>query len=164
MKTRSILFYIFLILMVMVDVFIIVEGGINGTNSASQSAGITQWLVSIIEKINPSSRFVTDPEWAHMVIRKLVGHFGLFGVSGILTVVTLSMLDNAYINRKIEIMISALAIGLSVAFISEAMQFVTPGRYMSIIDVLIDYSGFVLFGGISYLIFFLVNRKKEERK
>ena len=61
-------------------------------------------------------------------------------------------------------MISALAIGLSVAFISEAMQFVTPGRYMSIIDVLIDYSGFVLFGGITYLIFFLVNRKKEERE
>ena len=159
MKTRNILFYIFLILMVAVDVFIIVEGGINGTNSASQSAGITQWIVSIIEKINPSSRFVTDPEWAHMVIRKLVGHFGLFGVSGIFTVVTLSMLDNAYINKKIEIMVSALAIGLSVAFISEMMQFITPGRYMSIIDVLIDYSGFVLFGGITYLIFFLVNRK-----
>ena len=162
MKTRNILFYIFLILMVAVDVFIIVEGGINGTNSASQSAGVTQWIISIIEKINPSSRFVTDPDWAHMVIRKLVGHFGLFGVSGIFTVLTLSMIDDAYINKKIQIAISALAIGLSVAVISEAMQFVTPGRYMSIIDVLIDYSGFILFGGITYLIFFLVNRKKEK--
>ena len=164
MKTRNILFYIFLTLTVLIDIFIIVEGGINGTNSASQSAGFTQWIISIVEKINPNSPLVTDPDLAHRIIRKLVGHFGLFGVSGIITVVTLSLIDNAYVDKKIQIILAAASVGLAVAFISELMQFITPGRYMSIIDVLIDYAGFVLFGGITFLIFYIVHLQKEKKK
>ena len=163
MKTRDVLFYIFLTLMVAVDVFIIVEGGVNGSNSASQSVGFTQWFINLVNSINPNSPIVTNPEMTHTVIRKLVGHFGLFGVSGILTVVTLSMIDEAYLNKKVQIIISSLTLGLTVAIISELMQLFTPGRYMSFIDVLIDYSGFILFGGLTFLIFYLVNYKKEKK-
>ena len=130
--------------MVVVDVFIIVEGGINGTNSASQSAGITQWLVSIIEKINPSSRFVTDPEWAHMVIRKLVGHFGLFGASGLFSTIAMLLYKDVRFDKKMVVFAISEGSGLVLAFVSELIQLATPGRFFSIGDVFIDYSGYII--------------------
>ena len=161
MNTRKIFCYIFLALSVAINVFIIVEGAVNGSNSASQSMGFTQMFIELVKKIAPNSPIVLNPEVTHSVIRKLVGHFGLFGLSGILTTTALSLIDNAYINKKLEIIIASASTGLVIALISELMQLFTPGRYMSMIDVLIDYSGYILFGGITFLIFYLVNRKKQ---
>ena len=164
MKTRRILCYIFLVLSVAINVFIVVEGGINGDNSASQSFSFTQMFIDLVKKIDPNSPIVQNPEITHSVIRKLVGHFGLFGVSGILTTTMLSLIDDAYKDKKLQIVISSAFIGLFVAFLSELMQLFTPGRYMSFIDVLIDYSGYILFGGLTFLIFYLAYHHKKKKE
>ena len=93
MKKTTIAFYIFLVLSIAVNVFIIVEGGIGGEGSANQSFSITQIFIDFVKNINPNSPIVTDPDTTHYVIRKLVGHFGLFGVSGILTTTTYCLIN-----------------------------------------------------------------------
>lgn len=164
MKKTTIAFYIFLVLSIAVNVFIIVEGGIGGEGSANQSFSITQIFIDFVKNINPNSPIVTDPETTHYVIRKLVGHFGLFGVSGILTTITYCLINEGLDKRKAEIIISSIFTGLLVAFISELMQLFAPGRVFAIADVGIDFSGYFLFGGITFLIFYLVHNKKEKDK
>ena len=163
MKKNTILFYIFLVLAVAINVFIIVEGATAGDRSASQSFGFTQMFIDFVKTFAPDSPIVTDPDTTHAVIRKLVGHFGLFGVSGIITTVDFLLVKEALVNKKRIVIIGSLSVGLIVAFISELAQLFTPGRYFSMIDVLIDFSGYLLFGGITFTIFYLVYRHKEKK-
>lgn len=164
MDKRKVLFYVFLVLSIAINVFIVVEGAVGGNESASQSAGLTQAFIEFVRKINPNSPIVTDPETTHAVIRKLVGHFGLFGVSGIITTIYFLLMKDALANKKKKVIVFSLATGLTVAFISELVQYYTPGRWFSLTDVGIDFSGYVLFGGITFLIFYLVYRHKEKKE
>ena len=160
MKTKDIFCYILFTLSVAINIFIVVEGAVSGNESASQSFGFTQAFINVVKSIDPNSPIVTNPEITHSVIRKLVGHFGLFGLSGILTTSALCLIRDGLLNRKVEIIIASLTMGVFIAFLSELMQLFTPGRYFSVIDVLIDLSGYICFGGITFLIFFLVYRRK----
>ena len=163
MKSHKILFTIFLILTVAINVFIIVEGFIGGDGSASQSFSFTEMFIEIVKAIDPESEIVKNPEATHAVIRKLVGHFALFGLSGIFTVLTFVFTEEGLTTRKIETIYVSLTLGFSVALTSELAQLVTPGRFMSFGDVGIDFAGFLTFGGLTYLISYLIkNRKKKE--
>ena len=164
MKKRQILFYIFLVLSIAINVFIIVEGAIDAEGSSSQSFGITQIVINIFKAIAPNSRIATDPDFAHHLVRKLVGHFGLFGVSGILTTLTFIFGHTDFDKMKIRIVINSSVLGLSVAFISELLQLTAPGRAFAVTDVLIDFSGYVLFGGTTFLIYYLVHKHKSKNE
>ena len=164
MKKRQFLFYIFLVLSIAINVFIIVEGAIDAEGSSSQSFGITQIVINIFKAIAPNSRIATDPDFAHHLVRKLVGHFGLFGVSGILTTLTFIFGHTDFDKMKIRIVINSSVLGLSVAFISELLQLTAPGRAFAVTDVLIDFSGYVLFGGTTFLIYYLVHKHKSKNE
>ncbi len=164
MRVKQVLFYIFLALYIAINTFIIVEAAMVDTASASQSMGFTQAFIDFVRMIDPNSPIVTDPETTHSVIRKLVGHFGLFGVSGIITLVDLLLINDSYSWKKKFVIIFFFASGLVFAFASELVQLFTPGRAFAITDVLIDYSGYLLFGGITFLIYFLIQRKKKKKE
>ncbi len=163
MKKNIVLFYIFLVLSFAINIFIIVEGATAGDRSASQSFSFTQMFIDFVKTFAPDSPIVTDPETTHAVIRKLVGHFGLFGVSGIITTVDFLLINDALKKRKAEIIVASSFVGLYIAFISELAQLFTPGRYFTFTDVLIDFSGYLLFGGITFIIFYLVYRHREKK-
>lgn len=162
MKSKQILFYIFLSLSILINAFIIVEGALAANESANQSFGLTQMFIDFVKSFAPDSPIVTNPDVTHAVIRKLVGHFGLFGVSGVFTTLTFVFANDALEKRKKDIIICSLISGLIIAFISETLQLFAPGRAFAITDVLIDYAGYILFGGIAFLISLLIYRKKRK--
>ena len=162
MKARKILFYVFLTIAVAINTLIIVESCIGGDGSASQSFSVSEMIAEMIESIDPYSPIIADRVAFHSAIRKIVGHFLLFGLSGIFS--TLTFIFNDYLLNKFKwrIVIFILSIGLVVALVSELIQYFVPARYGALTDVLIDYSGYILFSGIVYLIHILIVRHKAK--
>ena len=164
MKARKILFYIFTSIAFAINVLIIVESCIGGEGSASQSISLSESIAHMIESMFPNANI--DHAAFHSAIRKIVGHFLLFGLSGIFTCLAVMMNEFLMEKFKWKNIIFIAAFGLLIAVISELIQYFTPGRYGALTDILIDYSGYVLFGGLTYLITFFILRKhkKEEIK
>ena len=111
----------------------------------------------MIENIFPNAQI--DHAALHSAIRKIVGHFLLFGLSGIFVTLTIMMNDFLMNKFKWINIIYIASFGLLIAAISEFIQYFTPGRYGALTDILIDYSGYVLFGGLTYLITYLILKK-----
>lgn len=160
MKVRKVLFYVFLVLSIATNVLIIVESSIGGGGSAAQSFSFSEWFIKLLESIGIS---ITDKEAFHAVFRKLVGHFLLFGFSGAFTM--LSLIMNDFLTNKFtwKINLFCLALGLTVAIISELIQAFVPGRAGTFTDVFIDLAGYISFAGITYLIYFLIIRHKRKK-
>ena len=163
MKIRKVLFYIFLTLAVAVNVLIIVESCIGGEGSAAQSFSFSEAIANMIESIFPGA--IKDHEAFHSAIRKLVGHFLLFGLSGTFTALTFVTNDFMMNKFKWKNIIFILSIGLVIALTSELIQYFVPGRYGVLTDVLIDYSGYLIFAGIVYMIYTLIilNKNKQNK-
>ena len=164
MKARKILFYVFSILALAIDVLIIVESFIGGNDSASQSFSLSEAFIDFIESFNPNVTLIPDREAFHAVIRKLVGHFLLFGGTGLFTTLALMMCDKFYNKFRWKILLFSAGFGLSLALISEFIQYFVPGRYGVLTDVFIDFGGYLLFLGLGYLITYLIfkNHRKEQ--
>lgn len=162
MKARKILFYVFLTLAVAINVLIIVESCIGGEGSAAQSFSFSEAIANMIESIFPGA--IKDHVAFHSAIRKLVGHFLLFGLSGSFTFLTFVMSDYMIEKFKWKNIIFVLSFGLIVAIISELIQYFVPGRYGALIDILIDFSGYLLFSGIVCLVYILILKRKQKTK
>ena len=161
MKARKILFFVFLTFAVAINVLIIVESCIGGENSAAQSFSFSEAIANFIESIFPGA--IIDHNAFHSAMRKLVGHFLLFGLSGIFTTLTFVMNDYLMDKLKWKNIPIILSIGLFVALVSEFIQYFVPDRYGTLTDILIDYSGYILFSGIVYLIYVLVINHKNKK-
>lgn len=160
MKARKVLFYVFLVLSIATNVLIIVESSIGGGGSAAQSFSFSEWFIKLLESIGIT---ITDKEAFHAVFRKLVGHFLLFGFSGAFTMLSLIMNDFLINKFTWKINLFCLALGVTVALISELIQAFVPGRAGTFTDVFIDLAGYISFAGITYLIYFLVIRHKRKK-
>ena len=163
MKKRNIALIIFGILTLAVETVIFVLSACSGDISSAQSSGFTQWLLDIVGKINPNAYYVIHPEEFKPIARKLFGHFLLFGGLGFFSMLTLSCLENAYRDKKMQIILSCLTFGLSSAIYSEVIQLFTSDRAGQFKDVLIDFGGFILFSLAIFLILFIINKHKEKK-
>lgn len=164
MKARKILFYIFASIALAINVFIIVESCVGGEGSASQSFSFSESFADLIDSFNPDGVVVTDRIAFHSAIRKVVGHFLFFGLSGLFTTLAILFNDFMRIKYKWKNLIFSGVFGLVIALISELIQYFVPGRYGVMTDVLIDYSGYVLFMGLTYLFIYLLLIKRVDQK
>ena len=96
-------------------------------------------------------------------VRKSIGHFTLFLVSGIFTFLSIYylLIDNKKLKTLFGVIIPLL-IGLLVAIASEVIQSFVPGRFGSFIDVMTDFSGYVIGALLMWLIIYLIKRKKTK--
>lgn len=164
MKIRKTLIITFLVLLISLDIFIIVESCIGGTGSASQSQGITQLVIDIIHAFNPSAEL--DVGVVHNIVRKVCGHFLLFGLSGILTTLVFVLPSEAFKKHFTLMIISIIGKGVVLACVTEIIQIFTPGRSGNGIDILIDMAGYILFAFIIFIIFYIhyLNKNKKPAK
>ncbi len=98
----------------------------TGTDSGNLSGGLLAWLGSILPMLLT--------EAGHTLLRK-IAHFSEFGLLGLLTSARYPSETQAG---------WLLGFGLLVACVDETIQLFTPGRASSLLDVWIDFSGFVL--------------------
>lgn len=143
-KNLKIYQWIIIILMIVVNVFIIVNSCLPGGASTSESNWIVKPVVDIINSIKPGTIDDTNVHALSSFIRKFIGHFSLFVVSGILTTLSIKYL---YYNNKQKFVFFVVFAGISglfLAILTELIQLFVPGRSGEIKDVMIDYSGYLL--------------------
>ena len=162
MKTKNILMIIFGAIAFAINFYIVYEGFVPVESSAATSVGFAETLINIIKSVVPSSNIDSNPEAVHAVVRKLFGHFLLFGASGLFTGLCLVMLGREIVGKELEIFLSGLAAGLSVSIFSEVAQLFAPGRFGLFTDVLIDFAGFVVFFAITFIVAYLIIHKKNK--
>ncbi len=108
----------------------------------------------------------------HSFIRKFIGHFFLFGIDAILLYLTIFFFfkDIDKVNKEKYLLIIlgiTLLIGLVVAGSTEIIQLFVEDRTGSFSDVLIDFSGVIVFALITYAVIHLIRyiiKKKKQKK
>ena len=151
--------WILFALAILLNAFIIINSCMNGNQSSAESGRVTNIIKNIINFFIHNAINDSNYETFHGVIRKLVGHFGLFLLDGVIVSWDIHFL----IQKKwwIKLIIS-LSFGLLIAILTEVIQLAVPGRAGSALDILIDYSGYIIGAGIILLIFLGINRHKKE--
>lgn len=161
---RNIYKYIILALALSINIFIIVQSSFKGSISTTQSGWVVKMMKNIINAFFNNAINDNNIDKFNTLIRKLIGHFLLFGGSGLLTTWSIYLFLNNKINKTYLMMLISLLFGFFLATLTEFIQHFLPGRVGSYLDVLIDTSGYLLFLLIFYLIVSVKNKRKEIRQ
>lgn len=153
------------LLSISINVFIIIQASLDGVSSTESSSHIVNFLKTIINTFAHDAINESNIDAFSGIIRKLVGHFGLFLVSALLFSwwVYLMRIYIKFFERYIGLIIS-LVFGLTLASLTELIQIYTPGRSGELRDILIDYSGYIIGTGIILLIIFIIYKVKEKKE
>lgn len=164
MKKEKIIRIILLVITIALNIFIIANGFIKGSESGEISNSTARVVADVINSIEEDTiPEIAFPSFAKF-FRKFAGHFCLFNLSGFLSTLTLYFyLKDTRFNFHVYLIIFSLVIGLFVAVISELAQIVTIERVASFKDVLIDFTGYFL-GHLIVLICLIIARSKIFKK
>lgn len=152
-------FYLFLILFISVAILIVCFSLQNGAESSSLSDGVGNYIAKILGSIGINVD--SSSEEYEKIIRKLVGHFGMFLADSLFAVfMILSMKRNAF--KKLIISLIILVFGLCLAVLSECLQILNEDRGPNASDVMIDFCGFLV-PFMIYLPFLIYNFYKDKK-
>ena len=122
-----------------------------GNVSGEMSGWVSQLLGKLLPFLSPES------EHGHWLVRK-IAHFSEFALLGMLFGWLFSMLAQ----RKSLRFLLPLGCGMACAVIDECIQFFSPGRVCSFVDMCIDWSGVLT--GIALLMLACVWIVKKGKK
>ncbi|MBR2891860.1 MAG: Ig-like domain-containing protein [Bacilli bacterium] len=134
-------------------------------------AGTYHVLVTVGEEDSPykTSQYVvitvTDDGITNnfkFFIRKAIGHFGLFFVTGVFASIALLFMNCFKIRNKIFALLYTLGFGIFLAFSTEYMQKTDPSRYCSFSDILLDCYGYFSAFIIILIIYCLNSLRKNK--
>lgn len=156
---------IVILLAVVVNAFIIMQSCLNGFLSSRSSGMTVNLFKGIINGISPNTINDSNIDTFTHVIRKLIGHFGLFVVSGLSTsgAIYLWFKPQKWY-RLYRFIYSSLGFGFFLAGLTEIIQLFVPNRSGQFTDVLIDFSGFLLGFSIILLVIYLVYRHQKKKQ
>ena len=147
------------------NVFIVTQSCLNGAQSSASSGIAVNFFKSIINFFSPNA--INDGNISEFsgVIRKLIGHFGFFAISGVSTGVALDLwLHPLRFYRPERPFLFSLGGGLTLAILTESIQHFVPNRSGEFKDVLIDFGGYVLGALLTYLVILLIIHIRKKRK
>ena len=163
-KLDLILTIIFIVLALAINAYIIYHSCLNGAQSSQASQGVVEVSEEVVNTVRPGT--VTPENYnAFAIIRKSLGHFGLFVVSGIFSSLAIYYIfkDFKWIKHFLNT-IFALSFGLIIAMTTEIIQLNVPERSGEFTDVLIDYGGYLLGAFLVGLVLFLVIRHQRKKQ
>ena len=152
------------VLALAINIFIVVQSCLNANQSTESSGLVVNLFKAIINTFSKDAINDGNIDTFTHVIRKLVGHFGLYACSGLLTSWALYMwiepLDwfKPYIYLIID-----LSFGFLFSLLTEIIQLFTPGRSGEFTDSLIDFSGYLLGTLIILLILFFLFEQRNKK-
>ena len=95
-------------------------------------------------------------------LRKSVGHAAMFLTAQVFTYLSFCMF--LYDKKWWLYSFLSLGSGLTIAGISELIQFFVPGRGGSFLDILIDFSGIAIGAALTFVCILLIKRIKAKKK
>lgn len=164
-KLDLILMIIFTILALAINAYIIYHSCLNGAQSSQASQGVVEVSEEVVNTVRPGTVTPENHNAFATFIRKSLGHFGLFVVSGIFSSLSIYYIfkDFKWIKHFLNT-IFALSFGLIVATATEIIQLNVPERSGEFTDVLIDYGGYLLGAFLVGLVLFLVIRHQRKKQ
>ncbi len=154
-----------IVLSVAINVFIIVNSCMNAHQSSHESGFIVDLLSNILNGIKPGTINEENYSEFSSVIRKLVGHFGLFLISGIFTTLSIKFIYYDLTKKCWIFLIISASSGLFLAILTEIIQLFVPGRSGEFKDVMIDFGGYIIpLIIISAIIFFKGKKTSDIEK
>ena len=162
-KRQFIAMIIVTALATVINAFIIMQSCLNGLRSTASSGLVVNLFKSIINGVSPNTINDSNIGSFTHIIRKLVGHFGLFVLSGSFTSwsIYLMIKDQNWYKHYRGIYIT-LSVGLLLSALTEIIQLFIPDRSGEFTDVLIDFSGYLLGFCVVSLIIFLIYRHQKK--
>lgn len=155
MNKKRLIFGIICMILYVVTIVLLISFSIEtGKESVQTSSGVTNVVGSVVDTIAPDKVNTKKPEFISLV-RKIVGHFGLFAVNAFFGLAGLYLL----FSKKWFNLVITIAIGITLAIITEILQLHTEGRNYSIKDMLINSTGCIFGLGVAYLTIHIYNRK-----
>ena len=164
-KLDLILMIIFTVLALAINAYIIYHSCLNGAQSSQASQGVVEVSEEVVNTVRPGTVTPENYNAFATFIRKSLGHFGLFVVSGIFSSLAIYYIfkDFKWIKHFLNT-IFALSFGLIVAMTTEIIQLNVPDRSGEFTDVLIDYGGYLLGAFLVGLVLFLVIRHQRKKQ
>ena len=154
--------YIFLIVAILFNGYLVYQSTLPGEKSSHNSVDVTNVVVDIVGEVPPLKDAFLDSlsfNQIHLLVRKLIGHFGAFMLSGILSFISvLLFVPNHYLRFGITFLN-----GIVLSMGTEWIQLHVKNRYGSIKDVGINLLGYVGMIFLIYLIMLGYNFKKKKR-
>lgn len=158
MKQKSILKWIILAVAIAINVFILVNAFINGEASAKESNTIAHTAADVVNTVKPETITPSNFDKFAFDLRKAVGHFGLFALSGGFSTWTFYLfLKDTKVGYFLYQLLFTFSFGFLMAVLSEFIQVFTDGRSGNWIDVGIDSSGYFI--GVFLVILIVLIRK-----
>ena len=156
MKKKIFLKWFIFSIAVAINLFILINAFINGEASAKESNSIAHTAADVINTVKPETITPTNFPTFAFNLRKAVGHFGLFALSGGFTSWALYLfVKETKVNWFVYQLSMSLGFGLLLALITELTQIFVDGRYGSFADIGIDFGGYFLGVFLVFLILFL---------
>ena len=154
-----------IILALAINGYIIMHSCLDAIESTKASQGVVEVAEEVVNTIRPETITPENHDSFATFIRKAFGHFGLFAVSGVLSSLAfyLSLSPYSWCKHFMNAMFS-LVFGLFIGILTEMIQLSVPGRSGEAVDVLIDFSGYLLGTLLLGLILFLIIRKLRKSK
>lgn len=159
-KFNIVLFVFFLLLYIFLVGAIFYLSAENGSSSSASSGRVGESIANFLN-IFGANIDSCDPTFKKLV-RKLVGHFGLFlvtSLSSILMIASYKKDDKG----KYLILLSSALIGIFIAFLSEYVQSFADNRGPSVNDAFIDMGGYFVPITFYLIIKFFVYFKDKKR-
>lgn len=153
-KFLFVFFFVVYLFLIGLNIYLSLENGQNSSASSGRVATLIANFLNIFGNIvDPSD------ETFQMIVRKLVGHFGLFFLTSLFSVFSILTLKQKSKEKQI-ILFTSILLGITLAFLTEYLQGFSEARGPSIKDSLIDLSGYFL-PLLIYLIFHFYSRFKD---
>ncbi len=146
--------YVFLIIYILITSLIFFFSLRNGEQSTGDSSFLTSLLYNVIKILKLEN--IINVNSLSSIVRKLIGHFGLFFICGFFGYFTYCLFIENY---KFAIIIN-LIIGLLISIISELLQLIPINRSCQLSDVVIDFSGYFICTLILVFIKYLIIKKQ----
>ncbi len=161
-KKRTIIKWIIFGLAIAINVFILVNGFLNGEASTKESDGFSKAAADVINSVSEDTITKENfPAFAGFN-RKLFGHFLLFVCSGLASTFAIhDLISHPKFEKSYFILVFSVGFGVVMAVASELAQLTTDGRAFSGIDILIDSGGYLLGSLVIFLCLFVKERKRK---
>ena len=163
-KAHKIVKWIILAFAIAINLFIVINACIPGAQSAQESEWIVEPVAHVINTIKEDTINASNYDNFASFIRKFVGHFSLFGLSGVLTTLSFMMFYyDKYHNLGLLTLFSSIT-GILLAGLSEFIQLKVPGRSGELLDVAIDLAGYFIGLLVIILILSIIKLKSNKLK
>ena len=158
MKKREILKWFILAIAVAINLFILINAFMNGDISAKESNTVAHTAADVINTVKPETITPKNFDKFAFDIRKIIGHFLLFALSGGFTTwAEYLFLKNTKLGYFLWQLCLTFVFGFLLALITEFAQIFVDGRTGAWSDVGIDSLGYFI--GVFPVILVLLLKK-----